>query len=181
MCLFGSRSKPETKASAFELTAESVSQPACCISYWYVARMHTSSTQGDARKGNLILIFLFATKTKARTVGGKGVECVPCEPGYELRKGESLTKSCAGNTRGWDRNQKTQASCMNVFPALQVRVLIDWVLHHPIIIIHNNINTRYLDVQKKFFLANPPPLTTPVHYEYHNSSTPESLKAALNA
>ena len=118
MCLFGSRSKPETKASAFELTAESVSQPACCISYWYVARMHTSSTQGDARKGNLILIFLFATKTKARTVGGKGVECVPCEPGYELRKAESLTKSCAGNTRGWDRNQKTQASCMNVFPAL---------------------------------------------------------------
>ena len=118
MCLFGSRSKPETKASAFELTAESVSQPACCISYWYVARMHTSSTQGDAREGNLILnLFFFGTTTKASTVAGKREECVPCDPGYELRKGESLTKSCAKNTRGWDR-KKTQAACMNVFPAL---------------------------------------------------------------
>ena len=81
--------------------------------------MHTSSTQGDAREGNLILNFLyFATKTKASTVVGKGEVCVPCDPGYELRKGGSLTKSCAENTRGWDRKKKTQAACMNVFPAL---------------------------------------------------------------
>ena len=81
--------------------------------------MHTSSTQGDAREGNLILNFLyFATKTKASTVVGKGEVCVPCDPGYELRKGGSLTKSCAENTRGWDKKKKTQAACMNVFPAL---------------------------------------------------------------
>ena len=51
--------------------------------------MHTSSTQGDAREGNVILnFFFFATKTtKASTVVGKGEECVPCDPGYELRKG----------------------------------------------------------------------------------------------
>ena len=70
--------------------------------------MHTSSTQGDAREGNVILnFFFFATKTtKASTVVGKGEECVPCDPGYELRQGGSLTKSCAENTRGWDREKK---------------------------------------------------------------------------
>ena len=132
MCLFGSRSKPETKASVYELTAESASQPACCVLYWQVAWRHTSSTQGDAREGNLILtlfffsrlkrrqaryFFFFETKTKASTVVRKGEECVPCDPGYELRKGGSLTKSCAENTRGWDRKKKTKAACMNVFPA----------------------------------------------------------------
>ena len=82
--------------------------------------MHTSSTQGDAREGNLFLnLFFFATKTtKASTVVGKREECVPCDPGYELRKGGSLTKSCAEITRGWDRINKTQAARMDVFLAL---------------------------------------------------------------
>ena len=60
--------------------------------------------------------FFFAPKAKASTVVGKGEECVPCDPGYELRKEESLTRSCEENTRGWDRI-KTPAACMNVFPA----------------------------------------------------------------
>ena len=81
--------------------------------------MHTSSTQGDAREGNLILnLFFFGTTTKASTVVGKREECVPCDPGYELRKGGSLTKSCAEITRGWDRINKTQAARMDVFLAL---------------------------------------------------------------
>ena len=70
----------------------------------------------QGRKPNSELLF-FATKTKVSIVVGNGEERVPCDPGYELRKGESLTKSCAKNTRGWDR-KKTQAACMNVFPAL---------------------------------------------------------------
>ena len=82
--------------------------------------MHTSSTQGDAGEGNLTLnLSLFATKTtKASTVVGKGEECVSCDPGYELRKGGSLTTSCAEITRGWDRINKTQAARMDVFLAL---------------------------------------------------------------
>ena len=49
--------------------------------------------------------FFFETKTKASTVVRKGEECVPCDPGYELRKGGSLTKLCAENTRGRDRKK----------------------------------------------------------------------------
>ena len=101
--------------------------------------------KGDAREGNFILnIFFLASKAKASTVLGKGEECVLCDPGYELRKGGSLTKPCAENTRGWGR-KKTQET-MNVFPALfgACYVLIDWVLYQPII--HNNINTRHLEV-----------------------------------
>ena len=52
--------------------------------------------------------FFFANKAKARTVVGKGEECVPCNPGYELQKRGSLTKYCAENTRRWGR-KKTQA------------------------------------------------------------------------
>ena len=86
--------------------------------------MHTSSTQGDAREGNSILnIFYLAIKTKARSVVGKGEECVPCDPRYGLRKGGSLTKYCAENSRRWDR-KKTQAS-MNAFLHFLVRVCID--------------------------------------------------------
>ena len=33
VCLFGSRSNPETKASVYKLTAESASQPACFVLY----------------------------------------------------------------------------------------------------------------------------------------------------
>ena len=55
--------------------------------------MHTSSTQGDAREGKISLnIFFLAIKPKARSVVGKGEECMPCDPGYEFRKGGSLTK-----------------------------------------------------------------------------------------
>ena len=57
--------------------------------------------------------FFFATKMKASTVVGKGEEFVLCDPGYELRKEESLTKSCGENTRRWDRI-KTPVACMNV-------------------------------------------------------------------
>ena len=44
--------------------------------------MHTSSTQGDAREGNLIMKNCFSRgiKTEASTVVGKGKECVPCDP-----------------------------------------------------------------------------------------------------
>ena len=55
-----------------------------------------------------------------------------------------------------------------------VRVLIGWVLYQPIV--HNNTNTRYLEVYTMFILAQYPP--SPVHY--YNSSKPESLKAAMN-
>ena len=93
VCSFGSRSKPETKSSVYKLPAESASRPACCVLYWWVAWIHTRSTQGDAWEGNLSLnIFFLAIETKARSVMGKGEECVPCDPGYELRKGGSSTK-----------------------------------------------------------------------------------------
>ena len=73
----------------------------------------------QGREPNSELFFFFATETtKASTVVGKGEECVPCDPGYEVREEGSLTVSCAENTRGWYRKKKTQASCMNVFPAL---------------------------------------------------------------
>ena len=52
----------------------------------------------------------FATKTKASRVMSKG-QCVPHDPEYELRKGGSLTTSCAENTRGWDR--KNNGSSMH--------------------------------------------------------------------
>ena len=61
--------------------------------------MHTSSTQGDAREGNLTLnTFFLAIKTKARSVVGKGEECVPCDPGYELRR-EGAWQSSAQKKR----------------------------------------------------------------------------------
>ena len=83
--------------------------------------MHTSSTQGDAREGNLILnLFFLVNKTKASTVVGKGEECVPCDPGYELRKGGSLTKECEENTRRWDR--KKRQAWMNVISCTFWRV-----------------------------------------------------------
>ena len=94
MCSFGSTSKLETKESAYELTSDCVSQPACCVLYLQVASMHNRPTQGDAREGNLILnLFFFATKTtKASTVVGMGEESVPCDPAYKLRKGGSFDK-----------------------------------------------------------------------------------------
>ena len=45
----------------------------------------------QGRKPNSELLF-FATKTKVSIVVGNGEERVPCDPGYELRKEESLTK-----------------------------------------------------------------------------------------
>ena len=70
---------------------------------------------------------------------------------------------------------------MDVFPALLgVRVLIGWVLYHPIIIIiHNDINTRYLDVKKSLLRPKKKTLTTPVHYN-NSSKSDTALKATLN-
>ena len=54
--------------------------------------MHTRSTQRGRQgmKLNSEHFFFLAIKTKACSVVGKGEESVPCDPGYEVRKGGSL-------------------------------------------------------------------------------------------
>ena len=120
--------------------------------------------------------FFFAPKAKASTVVGKGEECVPCDPGYELRKEESLTRSCEENTRGWDRI-KTPAACMNVFPA-PFGAYIDRLGAVP----SNYNNPQQCQHQAPGRIKNvhfgQKQIITPVHH--NNSSEPESLKAALN-
>ena len=115
----------------------------------------------QGRKPNSEPFFFFATKTtKASTVAGNGEKCVPCDPGYELRKGGSLTKSCAENTRGWDRKKKTQAARTNVFPAL-LGACIDRLGAVP----SNNNNQVRTWTYKKCLFWPKKRITTPVHYE----------------
>ena len=120
--------------------------------------------------------FSFAIKTKASTVVGKGEVCVPCDPEYELRKGESLTKSCAENTRGWDRKKrkkKTQEG-MNVFPA-------------PFGSCVDRLGAVPADNPEKYQHQVPGGVklvyfgqTPPSQLHYNSRSKPESSKAGLN-
>ena len=68
---------------------------------------HFDARGRQGRTLNSEHFFFLSIKTKASTVVGKGEDCVPCDPGYEFRKGENLTKACAENTRGWDRKKQT--------------------------------------------------------------------------
>ena len=82
---------------------------ACVLRILLVGCMNAHQFDARGRHGrqlNSEHIFLLAIKTKASTVLGKGEECVPCDLGCQLRKGGSLTKSCAENTRGWDRKKR---------------------------------------------------------------------------
>ena len=81
---------------------------ACTLRIVLVGCMSVNQLDSKWRqRRNLFLnIFFLTIKTKASTVVAKGEEWVPCDPGYELRKGGSLAKSWAENTRGWDRRKE---------------------------------------------------------------------------
>ena len=118
---------------------------ACVLRIMLVGCMNAHQFDARGRQGRKTYFWTFifpAIRTEARTAVGKGEQCVPCDPGYELRKGGRLTSNA--QKIHVDGTEKTQAY-MNLFPALfGACVSIGWMLYQPIHLSKNN--TRYLEV-----------------------------------
>ena len=86
---------------------------------FYIGRFHERTPvrhKGTRGKETEFCFFFFATKTtKTSKVVGKGEECVPCDPGYELRR-EGAWQSHAQKIH--EDGTEIKSACMNVFPAL---------------------------------------------------------------